>query len=463
MTNPMDDLDHKFKSSAENFSLSPSNDSWTKVESALNEKKRKRKFIIFFLLGFTVVSGFLLFNRTNKPVTNETKHLKAVENTIVASTPAKQNKITATEIKLAKPIEEKVKPIQQRDKSTLESSLSSKVRLQNSLNHEKQSLFATKESKPSNVPSSAIKEDAPSKIITAHDKKEQVQIDVNETSSVNSQIDSSGVSNVIAETVYPMENTTSITLIDSLRKDSTANKTDSLPANVDGFRWSISIGAAPTMSATNYKEVGDYQILANYRDSSDKNLLTMNYKLLIHYKLSKKVELFTGIAIRNFKQELLSHQAVYKYDTNTIVTLPFPVITVSRAYANLSNDSLGVVKSNFSYLEIPFGISYNLFSRGKFNLSVDGQIGMNKLISSESYKYEASSFNYKKSASTDLKPWIFSYGVGLSAKQFIAKRISLEFSPAYYRFPNSIFKSNQPLEQFFDQAELNFSIRYFLK
>jgi hypothetical protein len=459
----MDDLDHKFKTSAENFSLSPSNESWMKVESALQRKNRRRKFIIFFLLGFTMLSGYYFFNRNGQAIKTDHSTTNDVEKTTAMSNPDQKSQIENSGSSQAKSLTNKTTTTPPDNKHLSESNHSTK-NISKKIYHQEIIRHETKKLSQAGIASTTkLKTTDEEKILASNGEQVESQVSLNTTPIEVIPRDSSHESNTGDDQVNKIKDTTIFVGIDSLKKDSLATKTDSLPDEDHGFRWSISLGAAPTMSASTYKEQGDYQILANYRDSSDKNLLTMNYKLLLHYKLSNKVELFSGVGIRNFKQELLSHQAVYKYDTNTNVSVPFPVITVGRAYSNLSNDSIGVVKNNFTYLEIPLGVSYNLFTRGKFNLSLDGQIGMNKLISTESYKYEASSFTYKKSSTSDLKPWIFSFGLGLSARQFIAKRISLEFSPAYHRFQNSIFKSNQPLELYVDQAELNFSIRYFIK
>ena len=42
MMNHMDDLNNKFKTSAENFSLTPNATVWTKVEIAIQRRKRRR-------------------------------------------------------------------------------------------------------------------------------------------------------------------------------------------------------------------------------------------------------------------------------------------------------------------------------------------------------------------------------------------------------------------------------------
>ncbi|MBK8585872.1 MAG: hypothetical protein IPN88_10790 [Bacteroidetes bacterium] len=63
MMNHMDDLNNKFKTSAENFSLTPNATVWTKVESAIQKRKRRRRFIIFFLIASFIGGSPFLFRK----------------------------------------------------------------------------------------------------------------------------------------------------------------------------------------------------------------------------------------------------------------------------------------------------------------------------------------------------------------------------------------------------------------
>ena len=99
----------------------------------------------------------------------------------------------------------------------------------------------------------------------------------------------------------------------------------------------------------------------------------------------------------------------------------------------------------------------------KFNITLQPEIAFNKLIQSEGYAYNYEKRTYEKIKSTDLKPWLVSYGVGLSFQYAIFQNLSIELTPYYKSFQKSIYKTRYPIAQHFQQAEFRLSLRYMFK
>jgi len=472
--NHMDDLNNKFKTSAENFSLTPNATVWTKVEIAIQKRKRKRRFIIFFLIA-SFIGGSGFFFRKKEVVTKKETILeetistqsqsneinKKPNSTDIVTNAVVENSSMSSRIQDSK---EEQRFEKRKSTNAINTSIKSKTKTHSSLSVLAKD--ARNEPVEPEVAVAAIETlaTAPTQS-TQKAQSSEAPSPPSEIAFVNEPMKIDSAADMKAEIIQEKSraDTSQLAVIDTTKKESVVDKKDSLSITAKKSRWSISLGIAPTLTYSKYKESGDYQIISNYRDSSDKNILTFNYHLLLHCNISKKAELFTGIGIRNIEQELLTHQAVYKYDTNYVITLPNPLVTIGRGYSNINGDSTGVVTNKFSYLEIPIGIRYNLLPAGKFNISIDGQVGMNKLISSEGYIYDPIKFTYEKLSSADLNSWMYSYGVGLSFQYSIIKGVNIELSPSYTHFPNSIYKKTDPLEQYFDQTEFLFSVRYLIK
>ena len=471
MMNHMDDLNNKFKTSAENFSLTPNATVWTKVESAIQKRKRRRRFIIFFLIASFIGGSPFLFRKKEDLSKNENN----LKETISSQQPSNAiiNKPNSTDIVTNTLVENGSMSSQvqnsneerqfenKKSNNSINASVKSNTKTRSSL-----SALAKEPRKEPIEPEVAVA--AIETLATPPTQSIQNSEEPNaqkEIAFYNEPIKTDSGSEMKAEIIQEISraDTSQLAVVDTTKKESVVDKKDSLSITAKKSRWSISLGIAPTISHSKYKESGDYQIISNYRDSSDKNILTFNYHLQLHCNISKKAELFTGIGIRTIEQELLSHQAVYKYDTNYVISQPDPVVAIGRGYSNINGDSTGVVTNKISYLEFPLGIRYNLLPAGKFNISIDGQVGLNKLIGSEGYIYDAVNLTYEKINSADLNSWMYSYGVGLSLQYSIIRGVNIELSPSYAHFPNSIYKREDPLQQYFDQTEILFSIRYLIK
>jgi hypothetical protein len=453
----MDELNNEFKKTAEDFSLTPASETWMHVEADIRRRKRKRRLIIFFFLLAGLLAGgmFLLNNDSHKDLTAAKTNSGSQKNAVAINhsmtTPVTQQNISM----------EKVNPSNERNKS---SEIVAQKRNQD------------RKSKNAVVENHAAKDDS-------------VPLIENEVINIPpmlSEEDNQGPGTIEGsencETVtFPTPLTESNNQVDSLStfvaKDSIAvtAKTDSLSAKEDSLKglphfvkWSISLGFAPAITHTKLEEEGAYPFIANYRNSSDKNPVTLNYHIAINYDFLPGLGMYTGLGIIHFNQEILSKQVVHHDDTvYGVVTNPFTVapytLVHGMSHFNINDDSTGTVKNKFTFLSIPIGLCYNFIPGKRFNVSLLPEISFNKLINSEGYIYNDKDFVYQKISDSNLKAWLISYGVGLSFEYEILENICVNISPYYRSYQGSIYKESSPVSQRFRQTEFLFSLRYLIK
>lgn len=449
----MDELNDRFKKSAENFSLIPSDGIWKNVETEIRRRERKRRFIIIFLTGAAILIGglFLFINFSDKhPELQKNNPAGSVQNaaqeniSVKKDYPEKENAaIPQVSAEIKNPVNSKTVPqikhqatfISVTEDNNVSEPLNPKPSGQNNsiINNPTTSQIISDEITTSSAASISIKTDS----IVANAK------DTLETKAVKDSALAAKSDTIIPDTLIALKDTTQT------------------PAQKS--KWSIVIGIAPTLSFSEQQEDGDYQIISNYRDSSDNTLLTWNYRFAVSYRFIPRMEVFTGIGVINFSEEILSKQAVYRYDTNTIIVGPSPTIIVSRGYFNINGDSTGTARNKFSWLEIPIGVCYDFFPDHKLNISLQPEASFNKLMSADGYIYNYETLIYEKIKVSDLKSWQVSYGIGISFQYAILKNLHFEFTPFYKNFQNSIYDDPYPLKQHLQQTELRLSLRYIIK
>ena len=454
----MDKLNDKFKKSAENFSLVPSSGIWINVKSDIKRRERKRRIIIFFFLIAGIVgSGLFLFsNQPKKPsistslqISHERSQRQNIDHQSVVRNGSNH-------------IKENVAP---------NDSFSQKS------NQSYRNEISPRQKKNLKYPYSAAENKLASVKLNASTPNEH---DVNNSQEAIKDISVlinvpailySNVKTALADLIQMdslqieiKNESVSGQMPDTLRRDSLITSKGTSNTASHPNKLSISIGVAPTVSYTEFNEKGDYRIIANYRDSANKNPSTWNYHLAIRCQIVPELDVFLETGLINYEEQILNREAVYHYDT-TILTgpQPIPVITVSRSYFNINGDSSGVLKNKFSWAEIALGIRYNFLPNRKFNISLQPEISFNKLVSCNGYKYNHQNRIYEKVNSADLRPWLVSYGIGFSFQYALRKNIYFEFTPNYRKVEKSIYTSASQVSQELQQTEFRFSLSYLIK
>ncbi|MDQ3112193.1 MAG: PorT family protein [Bacteroidota bacterium] len=469
MTDKLDELNERFKKSAEDFSLLPSDNVWKNVGRDIRKRERKRRFIIFFFVftGILIGATGLFLNQSTD------------QNTLSGSKKSDSATTTKNSIEQNKPVDQD--NIVKKNNSSDNNSANNNSAVQSSFeknnagvqssspqnNPAKQS--HTVKSNPENN-SESVKQVIPAKV------KSSDSIPMVDAAAITGNKNSFAQNKQLQteQTVIPSPQT-SLYASDSLKQSDSlhaAVKRDSLLAQqLKEFkedeneiaivnRWTIAFGLAPALSFSDMDEQGDYQFVAHYRDSSDKDLPTLNAHFAISYKINPHCEIFSGLGLVNFQQEILHNQVVYRNDT---LSLTGPVITPGKGWYHLSHDTMRPVKTKFAYLQIPVGLRCNVYTRNKFSIWMQPQFAFNLMIRSSGYTYDYDSRTYREFIrKEDLRQWNFSYGAGASFQYAFTENLSFALMPGYHIFLRSIYNSSTPLSQKFQQAELRFSLHYIL-
>jgi opacity protein-like surface antigen len=177
------------------------------------------------------------------------------------------------------------------------------------------------------------------------------------------------------------------------------------------------------------------------------------------YEIYPELEIYSGIGIVNFEEQILKKQIVYHYDS--LLTYPPYIVNISSTYFHINGDSTGSIKNKITYLEIPAGIHYYIFHGKKFSISLQPEISFNRIIRSEIYTVDSIKREYSKN-NAFLRSWTVSYGAGLGFHYSIRDNMSIGLTPFFRNFQKSIFLPSCPVSQKVQQVELRISVKYFL-
>jgi hypothetical protein len=428
----MDEFNDKFKNAAEHFSLLPSSGVWRNIQADIEYRARNRKLIIFLFLVAGIFTVALLFTYMYIPSKMDYTSQNNAKADISFSkfSNSRTNQGSANIIKPHQTI--KTKGVLTLRTNKYENSITQATSLLNNTRIDKDNT--------------------------------QIGALTIQTTSVVTKKDNNNSSSIIISN----DTLQSVSIIDKL-KDKKKDSIEPLDSNAGAWkdkttnRWSLSVDVAPSLSFDKLSEIGDYQFISNYRDSTDKNILTWNYRLAIYYKIIPQLEIFSGLGIVNFKQDIKNKQAVYRYDTGWLVSQPMPRITLVRAFANINGDSTGSQRNKFTYLEIPLGISYNFLPGHKFNIALQPQLSFDKLIYYSGYIYNFQNSLYEKITASDIRSWLLSYGVGIAFQYTFQKKFCIEIVPSYKSYNKSIYRSSYPISQRIQQIEFRLSLYYLIK
>jgi len=451
--NNKDEIAEKFVKAAESFALQPSPGVWSNIEKDIAlppRKKRKGGIIIIFsllvlssaLLGYFLISTHTSNNSTIKTSDSMThgNPTRRDQNTIAGKTYKEPSNVDS--IKNSKTDQHKTQnlPFKAHDFSKAQNHL-------------------TKTSDTS----------AKYQLIGKTSNNIEVSGEVNPSISKSSEPDISidAAQNLPDKVIHKDIITAQNDLVkDTLEKDSLADsfaskKTDKVAGKSSLPKWSIGLFVGGSQSFTKIQEAGDYQFIKKYRDSTDKDLLALNYGLNFSYDIIPNVTIYAGPGITQYKQKILSRQMVYRYDT-TPATSPFhpPVIIVNKDFYDISGDSAGSVRNSFTYLNIPLGIRYNFFPGKKFGFSLQAEISINRLINAKGYIYNKEELVYTNQIKASLKPWMISYSFGIPIHYKVYSNLTLELIPVYGIYQGSVYKSSYTVSQKFQQMELLLGFRY---
>lgn len=455
MLQEQEDLNKEFKSSFENFSIEPSASIWEKVEADIRLRERKRRIIIFFFTTIALLSGGLLLYYIGNPA--------PIQTTVTH----KKIKQAATNTENAT-IQNATSLLQN---STLEKANASHARNRQDSKYQSENVSSLpaiiqKTAQASNEKPFHYPQPQTQSPITKHDTTGNVVLTVQNFVKSNLEVQEileKPLTIISIDSIPKSRDSITVKTNDSISTDVLMlSVKDSVLQNDKKSRWSIGIGVSPAMSFVKHKEKGSYQIVAAYRDSTDKPTVQLNYQVYVNYEPVPKIEIYSGIMYVQLAQKIKNQQAVYFYDSSKVTTSPTPIVTVHRAFYNINDKQDGNTLNKFTYVAVPLGLRYQLYKKSKISFYLVPEMAYHKLILVKGYRYDFENFEYVSIRKVDLKASSFSYGGGISINYAINNHLQFEIVPTYKNFSKSIYIAAYPYSERFQQYAVQLNLRYML-
>jgi hypothetical protein len=241
-------------------------------------------------------------------------------------------------------------------------------------------------------------------------------------------------------------------------------------SNQKAQKWSFALALAPSLNFSKARETGDSQFIEKYRNATSKDLFRVNYSVRISYQVLPYLQVYSGLGVRSLGEQMRSLQQVPHMDSPAISS-PGNMGLRSKLIA-LNNDSTGVIRNKYTYLEVPLGLSWRLVRHKAWSLHLQADIAINRLVKSAGSYYDYRERRYQDLSNERLKSWLFSYGAGISFRYDLTQHAGIELAPYYRAFPSSVYNvppvsnfapgpaSSYQFQQYIQQAGISISFKY---
>lgn len=407
-----EDILQRFREASENFTLNPSDKVWENVNAALQKKKRKR-FLIWFLTGGIILSGLTSWFIFNPGVSRLQSDIHQGNNKII-----------------------------QVDSSRDET-------FKNKKHIENEKPVIDTETNPGNGPvginhpseKSIDKSSSAKNELIARDTKRKMALNI--SSGIN--IGLINDSDVLIDSMITID--ALLYLNDSFPPIAEVDKKDSLEILICNppAKWSFGIEVHALQSKFTSHETFDYNYISLYRNETDRDLISPSLNLKINYEIVPDVQLFTGLGISQYRQSILPEQMIYKSSV-MIGSSPLQPVIYLRDTMRLQYKNEHITTSR-TYLNIPFGLNYRIWKANKFSASLRMFAAYNHLVHLKDYRYDYKNHRYEKASINSGRKGMLSYGAGMNLQYLITKRIGIGLDLIYNDFPNEINRKGSLFQQ----------------
>ncbi|MBT8327260.1 MAG: PorT family protein [Bacteroidia bacterium] len=226
--------------------------------------------------------------------------------------------------------------------------------------------------------------------------------------------------------------------------------------------WYVGFSFSPTL---NYRSFGydaqyvtgvavhgnyryTYGLTEETRNISDKAISSFNVGIDIGRRITNRLNVYTGLYYSNYGEQL-QVSAVDMLDPNYEESEFLNKTPMYEVYDEESSENSIPYTNKYSYIEIPLGISYDLFVLEKFKVALDGGLNLQKLdhVNALVYDFETDYYYWI----TEKEDIFRQYGVGVSTgatiSQFVGERLEMFVNPQFKYNLNSTFKKPYPVNQ----------------
>jgi hypothetical protein len=470
MTDDLHDLDERLKKSAEEFSLTPSADVWKNVEAELHGRRRKRGFIFAAVLVCGTAFAWIWHIASDQEISrhNAQQNTSAtpktadgkgyIDNSITtASVPnssATNNSFEEMRAEQSHAMEESPLVMQENRKAegaqdNHEALTPNNLRNDRYENRKSPHDDVTADPhSPETITQSPLEtEQTPP--LSSDSATDQVAI-VSPASDTDDVKPVDTIHVVKADSVSRIERTMDV-------EERGLPPVDSVPESSAG-RFSIAFGAGPSYGMTKFKEKGDYHYIADYRNSTERDLPAMNFHIDFGY-MFRYTYVYSGLHLVNYRTEMPNRQVVYDYDFGSSTGPVTPPVVVTRDYYDINNDAYGTTTTKLTYLEIPIGVRIKGYTYRRFSAWFQFELSATRLIKAQGDMYEYSSQEYRKIQTTDLKLWDWTLGSGVHVQYKVNDRYALAFGYLMVS-PRDFYKSGYPISQTAGRITAQLSFHY---
>ena len=191
-----------------------------------------------------------------------------------------------------------------------------------------------------------------------------------------------------------------------------------------------------------------YGLTESERNQSDKAISSFNVGIDIGRRVSERLSIYTGIYYSNYGEQIQVSE-VQKSDPNLQQSSFMNKEPMYENHSAENKDQSIPYINRYSYIEVPIGISYNLLTKDKFKISLDGGINLQKLDNVNAMIYDFETDYYYWITEKEEIFRIYGIGVtsGLTLSQHVGERLEMFLNPQFRYNLNSTFKEPYPVNQ----------------
>ena len=454
-------IDRIYQEKFKDFEQEPNEEVWQKISSRLDEKEKKRPFIIplWWKVGgvaavLALIISSLLFLDTETPLTNEPE--------VVFENPEKTNQ--GQDQKITPKIEEN----QNGPSEGIVSENYIEEKGKDNSNSDNRSFENNQEIEPTNTV--GTKSGTTNSIVSNQNKKatipvQQIDSSKNRYAKENRAIQAEELQNKTSGEIAQTEKT----LIDSTNTKSVLEDQNALSeiekdkkkleeeeenlAEVNSKKLRLSTFAAPVF----YKNLGSGNELSNqFSGNPSSSDVTFSYGVKVAYQISNKLSIRTGISkvdINNTIQDISYSPAAssVRFDNITPVADNIDIRdnnssdsglpTGTMGFSNSVNASVftpGEISQKFGYIEIPVELEFALINR-KFGLNIIGG-GSGLFLDNNRVDLISANNKTKLGKASNINSTSFSTNIGLGMDYKLTDKFSISVEPIF-KYQLNTFKN----------------------
>ncbi|TDE46618.1 hypothetical protein E0I26_00615 [Flavobacterium rhamnosiphilum] len=451
--NDKKNIDRLFQEKFKDFETEPNKHVWINIQTALQEKKKERKVIPFWIKSSGIAAAFLLGLFALNTVLNNNNNIE-LKNGVVIDSKILKNSFDGKDSTLDKTKKERnpleIKKIPQvvvskiktakRNEKEITSSDRFKINSNKEKNQNGSVVYFQKDNSPlkpttannNNQKSTAVI--AEKNNATTYNPFENIQQNQTQEKNGLKEVENSKIA-AIESKKQPSSNTETPNELEEILKNKKGGEKDALVLNQKN-KWQITPNiAAVYLNSNSGGSAIDPQLSENQKTTDN----GLSFGIGVNYAISKKMVLRSGInkltVGYNTNDVLYSaglssnNLANVTYTSNTLIEIKNQAAlnTLTTFEKDLQKTNTGVLNQKMGYYEVPLELSYAVLDK-KFGINIIGGVST-LFLNQNKISLVSSETNVKLGEAKNLNQVHFSTNVGLGFKYQIIKSFQINVEP----------------------------------